>query len=584
MICKAGHDCPAFCFWHGCMNKEQKAVPLKKALLIILGVLAAVAIGIFIYLRSNGASNISDLLKKKLQQAVSDGSNGLYHLEMTDADIDIGEMKVVITHAELIPDSSVLKQMELAKTAPNDIYRIRLNSISVEGIDVAKAVASGKFSAGNIYIDKPQIEIFHSLRNEKTAVNDSLTVYQKIGKGIGFVQVDKLVVKEASLVYTNLAKGGKQSKLNSVGLDFTNILIDSTTQKDSTRFLFARDARITVVDYNLKTGNDWYNFSIDSVAIETVNHAVIIKGLALKPRYSREEFGKVTKKRQDRYDIRMNSIRLKNVDWWKLFSEEGLEAEEADIQGGKLYVYCNRSLPGDQSSKIGNYPSQALQKLKLPIHIPQVKVTNLDIAYEEYNPNSKQMGTIYFDNATGGVTNLSNMPEYFSKEPVMKMYANAAFMHKTNIDVVFSFSLLNVKGGVFGVKATLGKLDGRDLNEHAAKPLGLFEVVTGDIDHLKIDIKGNNNKASGNIDIVYSNLKINALKGSDSDSGELKKRGFLTFIANTFVINKDHPTKKESNSIHYAEYQRIPEKSFFNLVWKTILTGVTGAVGYKKPK
>jgi hypothetical protein len=60
----------------------------------------------------------------------------------------------------------------------------------------------------------------------------------------------------------------------------------------------------------------------------------------------------------------------------------------------------------------------------------------------------------------------------------------------------------------------------------------------------------------------------------------LKKRGLFTFIANTFVIKKEN--KGGSVSTRSACYkERVMEKSFFNIIWKTIFMGAGETAGYK---
>ncbi|MEO8712637.1 MAG: hypothetical protein ABI405_10965, partial [Parafilimonas sp.] len=116
-------------------------------------------------------------------------------------------------------------------------------------------------------------------------------------------------------------------------------------------------------------------------------------------------------------------------------------------------------------------------------------------------------------------------------------------------------------------------MDGTYLNE-AAKPLGLFEINSVSIKSLKTHIQGNNYNAHGSVYLVYDDLKITALKIDDSN--KLKSRGFLSFIANTFVINKSN-SKAEAKQ-EYSSFKRDPQRSFFYLIWKTLLTGIKQTV------
>ncbi|MEP7168838.1 MAG: alpha/beta hydrolase-fold protein [Bacteroidota bacterium] len=59
---------------------------------------------------------------------------------------------------------------------------------------------------------------------------------------------------------------------------------------------------------------------------------------------------------------------------------------------------------------------------------------------------------------------------------------------------------------------------------------------------------------------------------------ELKKKGFVTFLANTLIKNENTNTANNKQ----VNFTRDTTKSFFNLVWKTVFTGVKNtAIGKK---
>ena len=91
-------------------------------------------------------------------------------------------------------------------------------------------------------------------------------------------------------------------------------------------------------------------------------------------------------------------------------------------------------------------------------------------------------------------------------------------------------------------------------------------------------MKADNQKSVGIVKLIYDDLKVTALKEDGEDS--LKKRALFSFIANNFVIKKEN---EEGKSVRVARVtrERIMEKSFFNLIWKTIFMGAGETAGYK---
>jgi hypothetical protein len=74
----------------------------------------------------------------------------------------------------------------------------------------------------------------------------------------------------------------------------------------------------------------------------------------------------------------------------------------------------------------------------------------------------------------------------------------------------------------------------------------------------------------------YQDLKVEILK-RDKATKEVKKRGFLSLAANLIVQN-NNPGKDGLRKVNPV-YERDIYKSFFNLVWKTIFTGMKKTVG-----
>ena len=114
-------------------------------------------------------------------------------------------------------------------------------------------------------------------------------------------------------------------------------------------------------------------------------------------------------------------------------------------------------------------------------------------------------------------------------------------------------------------------MDGQVLNT-ASKTLGLFEVNSLSIKKIKAHIIANNYNARSSVLFVYDDLKITALQ-KEEDSKQLKKKKFLSFLANTFILNKSNTIAEAQPK--YVTYKRDPQRSFFSLIWKSLLKGIT---------
>lgn len=549
----------------------------KKWVIILLSSLALLAAGVFIYFKVRGTKDFEPIIKEKLQQVVLEGSDSLYSINIGKIDVDVIGSRITLTDAILIIDSARLTQLDNLQRAPNDIYKISLKNLVIEGIGIDDFIKKKTIDLDVLNIKEPNVEIFHHKRSYNYTPPDTTSLYKKIAEQVGHFSLHNLFVQDIDFVYHNLTNENKQTRLKNLTINFTDILIDSTTQNDSTRFLYAKDANIFLKDYNMATPDSLYNFHIDSFALNASSHKLNMKNLSLKPRGNKENFSSKLDYYKDRYDVTVRSASIQYIDWWNLLSQEGFTARQVKLDDGNVEVFADRTLPDPHKNKVGNYPHQLLMRLKLPVTINNIDANNFKVTYIELNPKTQKSGSIVFDNIYGSFTNITNKPEEIAQNKYFSLDANAKLMGSGPLHASFKFDLTKADDGVFSLDVDLGAMDGKELNG-ATKSLGLFEIKSADIKKLQMHMTATNNRSNGTVTFYYDNLQVEVLKQDDEEQNKLKKRGFLSFIANAFIIEKSNARNDKNKDPKYVYYKRDPEKSFFNLIWKTIFTGLGDTV------
>ncbi|MBE7172784.1 MAG: hypothetical protein INR73_19570 [Williamsia sp.] len=552
-----------------------------KKVLIALAVLLVIAVGIFLYLRSGKIKeDLEPFLKKKISDLVVDASDSLYHLSVERFETDITDSLILI-NAHLYPDTILYAQMEKEQRAPNDLFDVTIRRLAISDLTPTAFVGGNTIDIGTLFIDKPVVKVWHKKQPYNIPDGDSSkTIWQQIKKDIKRIRVDTVMLNEVDFVYTNKSRQNKQTRFLDVNLLFTDILLDSTTQFDRQRFFFTKTGRIGFKKYSLNTEDGLYQLNIDKVQVQTHTKEIQLSQVQFKPRLSKKDFYNRVKVSKDIYDLAIGQVDLRNVDWWSSMAEESLLVHRLDLKNGEIRIYKDRSKPAEPESKLGKYPHQLLLKAPLQLKIDSVQVDNLDVAYTELNPKSGQTGTISFNRIHATIDHVTNIPEEVRAGLFCTVRARALFMKKASLKAEFGFDLLRASKGNFKVSMSMGQMAGTDLNSITV-PLGLVKVNSANIKSLDATITGNNYSASGTVKFLYNDLNITALK----ESGDtLKKRGLLSFIANNFVLRKENPLGWQPVRTEQASYQRNMQKSFFNLVWKTIFAGTGKTIGYKIKK
>jgi hypothetical protein len=546
---------------------------LKKAILIIVAVIVVLIIGGYFYLHIRKSKDFESLLKAKLQQLVRDASDSLYVLNIDKIEVDIFNSTAKVHNATLSIDSPRLKIMLANGSAPTDVYKASFSDLTINGLDIGDFLNKKNVDLSTLSLNNPTLEIFHPVNKRDTITRDTATLYSRIQKSLGHFSLKDLSISNMNFIYHNLKEQQeKQSQFKNVSMKFTDIEIDSSTQYDTTRFLYAKHAAINLPGYSYRTPDSLYFIKADTLTVLASEKLIDIHGLSLIPRYNKQDFSKQLKFYKDRYDIKFASATFNNVDWYRLFLGEGFIAKQASFNDGTMEVYADKNIAPSPKSKIGNYPHQLLMRMKFPIAIDTLFIKNFRFTYKELNAKTQKTGEVKWADVSGRITNITNVKERIAANKIVAVTAHSKFYNAGNFDVTFNFDLTKADAGNFTVDINVGPMDGKLLNQ-ASQTLGLFEVNSLSIKKLRAHVIANNFSARSSVLFVYDDLKITALK-KDDDSKQLKKRKFLSFVANAFILNKSN--KIDDAEPEYVTYHRDPHRSFFSLIWKSILQGIQG--------
>ena len=567
---------------------------MSRKIVIIIATVFFIIVGGYLYLRfgylktkdfkpdTSKEKNLIDLrpsIIAKLQQLVKDGSNGLYNLSAEKLDPHLLSSKLDISNASLNIDTAAMHHLDSLQLLPDDIFTFYFSTVHVDWIGIDDLLNKNRIEITGINITDPVINVFHTKRpyNADDRKNrDTLSLYQKLKGQMNKIAIGKINIENGTFINHDLTKKNKITKFKDVSVLVNDLLIDSTTEHDRSRFLFAKHATLSTKNYSMPTADNMYFFSAGNISISADQHSVTAMNVELKPRYNRQEFENKLAFKKDMYHFAFKKVVLEDVDWLGMINNEKLISKRAEISGGSFSDFIDRAKPS-APVKLNNFPSQILMRMPFEIAVNKLDVHGMDITYEEHNPLSDQNGMVYFDNVTGTVNHISNMPTEIKQHPISDFSATALFMHQVPMTAKFGFDLSKSNTGKFSVDITMNTLDNATINK-VSEPLGLFTVKTGEMQHALGHMDGDNVRANGNITMQYNNLHITPLKKDKEEKGKLKKKSVTSLFANILFVKNENPKDNELRKPDFT-FERTPYNSFFNLIWKTILTGILKTIG-----
>jgi len=216
---------------------------------------------------------------------------------------------------------------------------------------------------------------------------------------------------------------------------------------------------------------------------------------------------------------------------------------------------------------VRSLPVNLLKKIPVHLLVDSVKLENAHIEYEEVNKKTNEAGKITVARLNGHVAHLRN----YNLQAADSLHINAtAFLENTLLTKLDMKESYTDSSGGFSMNVQMGPADLTILNP-VLRPLASAELRSGLLDSMNMHVTGREAFAIGEMKMVYRDFKINVINTNTN-----KKRGLLSFLANSFVKNKN--TEKKGTVF----FKRLRDRSAINYLVKITLSGVSSSIGIKK--
>lgn len=551
--------------------EQSKKNGFKKGLIISISGL----IILFFLIATIGFWSLKPMLSKRIKSAVLETTDSLYYLDFKDINYEIITGQANILEVTWRADTNMYERLKNAKKMPDNIYQGKVNGIKLAGLHPWTIFFSKKLNISTITIKNPNLAISH----EKQIYNSFKTAkspYQIISKFVKSFSVKKIVFENIYIAFTSHEKPKRPhiSRIENLDLEVSDLLIDSTSDKDKDRFYYTRECIFGLKKIEIPSEDSLNTIKVNELLFSTKTRSISMKKLVLQPRFKEMEYS-VHTNGDDRIGIQFNNINVEEINIKKLFEEKKIYAQNLNINHGKVKVFTDtRTFNVPPKAPYRPFPHEAFKNWSLKFMIDSIKIRDFDITYSEYNPDTKSVGNVLFKKVVGNILNFTNDTITLKNNAHCLVILKGSLMNKAPITLHFNFDLLAPKGN-FLFTGNVGKMEMPAINQ-VTESLGFAKAEKGFLTDYTCHIKGDRYALNGSATMLYQDLNITILKKGEEKG--LKKRKLLSFFANAFVIKDSNPIGKHSVRIATIKYQRIPTKPFFYTLWKGILSSITNSV------
>ncbi|MDO6759335.1 hypothetical protein Q4566_03915 [Tamlana sp. 2_MG-2023] len=430
---------------------------------------------------------------------------------------------------------------------------LSLNSVLIEDIDYIDFVFSNKLNIDEVALDGPQVTYYKAGKKKKPEGEYSISETPEVN-----IKVVKILNGRAQVLDQNndsLLFAVKHFKLN----------ITDVTHKPNIKHRIP----VTFHDFDVIADSIQLNVGeFDRLYIADVHfkeHAAHFKDLHFKTKYTKKELSKRLKKEKDYFDLKLDSLRLEQIDFgYKNDSVFYFHTEKTKLHKLDLVVYRDKLVADDLTTK--PLFSKVIRDLNFDLNLVDVVILDAKIKYEERVNHEGVPGEIYFTDFNANLTNVSNT---YSEGEKTVIKTTSKFMDEAPLETDWEFDVNNIYDR-FLFKADLGPFHAVNINQFLVPNLNVkFEGV---LHQTYFTIDGTASHSSVDLKTKFDGLRVEVLR---KDKHEKNK--FLSAIANVFVPKTTNKGESSFSEAVRHDIERDKTKSIFNFIWLNIKEGLIHA-------
>ena len=537
------------------MNKEDSKRKIFRIGLIFLVIMLLVLTGIQLFL----SYYLDDYVENQLISIVSEQTQGQYELKMSALDLHVWGKDFQIDSLRLVP-------VDTSSAAP----RIKMDQLSISGIQFLPYIFGGNIHTGQVLFSKPVVSITHNSPDSLIFLQPFDRTSHPSNKKTPTIEVGSFQIDDGTFLSLNQEQSDSLGEIHNFNLEIADILLDSTTLVNAPYFNYsAIQTKSGKIRYQL---SDLYALESNGIELISSGGFFSIDSLNLVPQYPKYEFTEQVGHQLDRISLTVGRLMFEGTNFERLNSGE-LLAKKLTVEHANLDVFHSKLLPSAPGGpKVKTFPQIAFKRLHLPISIDTIRINQSEISYSEHLPDISRPGKVTFANVNATFSDVTNDSSRISQGHTIMLDVTSEVMGEALLTAQFEFPMHLDES--HWVRGNLESMQAENLNP-ILEPVGMVRARSGTIHSLDFLMDLGADKATGWVQLQYSDLRIEVLNSNNVDDGGRNR--LKTFLANILKIkrnNNEEPFRRGEVLLERDEH-----KSIFSYWWKSLSTGLKDNVG-----
>jgi len=538
----------------------------RKCCMISLAVVTCVLIVLAFTINSI----LAPIIGRKIKNAIEQGSNGNYQVSFSQIKLNIFTGRAELRNLRLIPNSVRLG-------TATQIYSGSAKLLIITGAHPLAYLFHKRIEIDSIRLNDPML-CYTLSKAKEHALKNNQTLYQSISHSLASIKVGAIYLTQAQLTYIDQRSAQPTAfHLKDLTFNATGLLIDSATQKDTTRTLYCQDITTVIHNFSGFTDNGLYQYRLKAAYFSTRSGKVVLRGMEVKPLAPTPFFAKT---KADRFSFKLDSLVLSQVNYRSFLSDHFLIVKKLSAYQGSLGIFSNPNRTLQRSDRVISFPNAIIRTLQTRFTVDTTDITGFTVSYSSFNTQPAKTGTVEFNDTKARFLNITNQQDKLMLNPLCTVQLSTLFMGQGKLDLSFAFNLADKVYG-YSYRGSLGPMPLTAINP-ILMPLALLKIKAGHLTSLDFSMIGSQHRSNGTLRLLYHGLDFDLL------NRDYHNKVVQTLLAKTLVIKHNNPDPGEV-SPRFAKVVFIRPKNyaFFQTLWQTLLNGIKtcAGVGYSvKPE
>lgn len=538
---------------------------MKTAVYILLG---SVTLLIFVVLGVEWW--IGSKIRRMAEKEIADRTDGAVRVEIGRVRVNLLKRSVTLRDIALSTDTSKLE----AFLSGADSVGVEIGKIALKGVHFSLKGDDKYISLKSLEIDKPNITLVLDGKqsDDSKSPDQLLSLRDKMLAQVGRVSVEQIRLSDANLRMANGTRNSYAAKGLTVEAD--GFLYNPARMPDA-RPLFCDDVRLTASKLSARFLVTAQLLEAENIELSMSDSSLSLANMRMIPQYGKAEYAWKVARHTDWTQAIVGNIIAQGVDYNRMWHELSLCVDTLTVKDAEIASYKNRRIVRKEQFKPMLH--ELIQGVPFGLEIGTTEIVNAHAVYEELSASGDKPGRITFDGLNGVFRGITNRPD--SSDFFYTLTASGKVMDAALLRAIFRFPA-HPSNDRFEVEGTLGPVNLKVFNR-MLEPLAEADIRSGHLDGLSFTIVGNHKEAEVTMKMRYNDLSVGLLK--EGAGGRKKERKLISGLVNFMLIKSANPDRKGLRTVQ-GEAVRDTTRSQFNYLWKTLVAGVKGSVGFPGSK